>query len=106
MPWLTVFVTLRAVSDQEDVVTWYMGKQQDGFRDRPVDDCVLGMQGLEDLDSYLHADVLQLKISLNWSGPLLATSCKEPNSHRCRIGLGMEQEIVEGREIERERANC
>lgn len=53
VPLLPVFVILRAVVDQEDVVTWYMGKRQDGFRDRPVDHRVLGMQGLEDFDRYL-----------------------------------------------------
>ena len=90
VPWLTAFVILRAVSDQEGVVTWYTGKRQGGFRDRPVDDRVLGMQGPEDLDSYLPGGILLLKTGLNWGGSLLATSCKGPNSHRCRIGLGKE----------------
>ena len=95
VPLLPVFVILRAVLDQEDVVTWYMGKRQDGFRDRPVDHRVLGMQGLEDFDRYLPQDILLLKTGLNWSGPLLATSCKGPNIYGCRIGQGKEQETVE-----------
>lgn len=70
-----------------------MGRRQDGFRDRAVDDHLLAMQGLGDLNGLLGENHSQWPMALKGSVTLLATSCKGTTNHQNRVVLVEEQEI-------------
>ena len=74
-----------------------MGRRQDGFRDRPVEGHLLAMQGLGDLIGLLEGHIPRSLMALKERASLFAISFLDPNSHRCRIILSMEQGIGENR---------
>ena len=77
VPWLIVLVTLRVYSGQEDGGMWCMERRRDGFRDRPVGDHLLAMQGPRSLDTNSKGTLVRSIEGSTGSGPLLVTSFLE-----------------------------
>lgn len=74
MLWLSVFVIPRAVGGRGDGAKKCMGRRRDGFRDRPVDDHLLAMQGLGDLNGLLRGNILQIGMAFEGCALLFLTS--------------------------------